>query len=173
MSRSIQTQVQYEAEKKRWDDYQEGKRSGIPSFQAAEPPSPKPADDYSDRFAKYIPAEVVTLYLALMAAAAQAPGNPTSVEWLVQHFGSNWQFWLNVVAFMAGLFATPADLYFRLKVRSRMHILICTGSFAVWALAIPDGLFKEWPPVIRGFLLPIYTFGVARYKPTPDSNDQT
>ena len=175
MPRSVQTRKQYEAEKKRWDDYQEPKRSGIPSMQGAggEPPPPKPPDDYSDRLAKYLPAEVVTLYLSLIAAAAQAAGNPTSVEWLVKNLGSDWLFWLNLVVFIVGLIATPTDLYFRLKVRSWIHILICMGSFAVWALAIPDGLFKDWPPVIRGIVLPIYTFSVARYKPTPDANGQT
>ncbi len=176
MPRSVQTQEQYESEKRRWDEFQEKKQPGIPSMQGAEPeppPIPKPPDAYSDRLAKYIPAEVVTLYLALIAAAAQAAGNPPSVDWLKDHFGSNWLSYLNAVAFIAGLIATPIYLRFRLKVRSLVHIAICIGSFVIWAVAIPDGLFKDWPPVIRGFLLPMYTFAVAFYMPTPDANGRT
>lgn len=137
-----------------------------PALQSAAPEPPKPPDEYSDRLAKYIPAEVVALYLGIVTAvAAQANGPQAEVQWLVERFGSDWFYWFNLAAFVIGMVATPLQLWYQLNVRSVVHILICMGSFFVWATLIPDGLFKGWPPIFRGILLPIYTFAVAFHQP--------
>ena len=128
------------------------------------PTPPKPPDDYKDRIARYIPSEVVTLYLALLAAVAQAKDNQASVTWLASALGPDWEFRMNLAAFILGLLGTPLYLWFVLGVRSVAQIFFCMISFVMWALAIPDGLFKTFPAVIRGFLLPIYTFVVALKK---------
>ena len=173
MPRSIQTRQQYEAQKKRWDDYQEAKRSGLPMMQGAEPPAPRPPDDYPERLAKYIPAEIVTLYSALLAAVAAAAAAPDTVVWLTNVFGENWKSILHWTAFLVGLVATPLYLRYRLNVRSLWHIAIGIGSFVLWGITIRDGLFSGWPAVIPAFLLPIYTFAVAFYEPTPDADGHT
>lgn len=170
MPRSIHTRQQYEQELARWKEYQATKEPGIPSMQAAEPPPPKPPDKYSDRLTKYVPAEVVSLYLALIAAIAQASKDPESNQWLSENVSPNWLSILYWLAFAAGVVATPIYLRFRLQVRSVIHLIICLASFVLWAIAIRNGLFQKWPPVIPALLLPIYTFSVAFYEPKSDAD---
>jgi hypothetical protein len=173
MPRSIQTQQQYEAEKKTWEAYQAAKQSGTPVLQGAEPPPPKPPDDYADRLAKFIPAEVVTLYSALLAAVAAAAAAPETVVWLTNVFGESWKSIFHWAAFAIGLVSTPLYLRYRLKVGSFWHIVIGIGSFVLWGITIRDGLFSGWPAVIPAFLLPIYTFAVAFYEPKPNADGTT
>jgi hypothetical protein len=173
MSRSIRTHAQYALEKKQFEDSFDAnvpRRKAVAQVPPTVPP-PQAPDNYSDRLTKYVPSEIVTLYLALLAATSQAIGDSATTEWMTEYLGKNWLFSLNVFAFVAGLVATPIYLRYQLNVRSYAHLLICAGSFIVWAVAIPDGLFKTWPPVVRGFLLPLYTFGVAFYEPNRPDND--
>jgi len=116
--------------------------------------SEKSGDTYRDRLFKYIPAEVVTLYLALNATLASAGNTPQ---------------WLHWVIIIVGLIGTPFYLWFAQKVRVRLQLIISTVAFLVWVFAL-GGPFTEisgYKPVYGALLLPIFTFFVAYISPPP------
>jgi hypothetical protein len=114
--------------------------------------APKP-DDYQARLLKYIPAEVVAVYLTLdgivRSAANQLPQKP----WL----------WIIFVILLIG---TPIYLWRITKVTKKVQLIISTLSFAVWIFAL-GGAFATTPwykPVYGTLLLPIYTFIVPFFE---------
>jgi hypothetical protein len=123
---------------------------------AAERAGADPVDGYKERLLKYIPAEVITLYMALSGTVGAATGASTQriAQWVI---------------FAAALLATPFYQYRILKVTKRTQLLIATGAFFVWSFALggpfeqvtkPEDL-KMWGSI--GVAL--YTFGVAFVEP--------
>jgi hypothetical protein len=115
-------------------------------------PRPSP-DTYKDRLLKYIPAEVVALYLTLHGSAAAArdtiPQAP--VQWAI---------------FAILLAATPLYTLRITKipgaVPAKRQAGIAMGAFLVWVFAL-GGPFTQlsWYQGIYGtLLLPLYTFFV-------------
>lgn len=120
---------------------------------AGAPASP-PEDTYKDRLLKYIPGEVVTLYLTLTAIQATATGAP---------------WWLGWAIFLVCTAGTWFYLRVVLIVRDRTQLIISTISFVVWVFAL-GGPFKDlswYMPIFGGLLLPAYTFFVARIPTAP------
>jgi hypothetical protein len=121
---------------------------------SGEAPLP-PEDKYKDRLLKYIPGEVVTLYVTLMSLLATASGVPGWLDWAV---------------FGVGLIATPYYLNRNLDVKDRTQLTISTVAFVVWAFAL-GGPFKmhfDWyHPIYGGLLLPAYTFFAGLVKTAP------
>lgn len=120
------------------------------------PPPPLPPDTYRDRLLKYIPAEVVTLYLGLCAIASAAPKVPEYLGWVI---------------FAVGVLGTPYYLRAYLKVTAPTQLIISTLSFLVWVFAI-GGPFKDlaWykdNQIYAALLLPVFTFVVAGITPEP------
>jgi hypothetical protein len=117
-------------------------------------------DQYMDRVAKYIPGEVVVLYLGLLASSAAAPGGPTlTLLWTI---------------FVICLIATPAYLLVKfnkekstLGLRLKLaQILISTIAFVLWAWALQDPTALHIVNPFWGrFLLPIFSFAVGLYEP--------
>ncbi|THD75330.1 MAG: hypothetical protein E7812_17425 [Phenylobacterium sp.] len=117
-------------------------------------PTPPPEDHYKDRLLKYVPAEVVTLYLTLAALLTTAPKAPS---------------WLGWAIFAVGVAATWFYLSIVLHVKDWRQLLISTLSFVVWVFAL-GGPFKQFDwymPIYGGLLLPAFTFFVARFKTAP------
>jgi len=117
-------------------------------------PIPPPEDKYKDRLLKYIPGEVITLYLTLTAIQATATGLPWWIGWAI---------------FIVGAAATWCYLRASLGVTDPTQLIISTLSFCVWAFAL-GGPFKDlswYQPVYGGLLLPIFTFGAAMFKTAP------
>jgi hypothetical protein len=109
-------------------------------------------DTYKERLFKYIPAEVVTLYLGLTAIVASARDAPHFLDWTI---------------FVAGLVGTPYYLWRWQKVTAPMQLTISALAFAVWVFAL-GGPFKDihgYKPVYGAVLLPLYTFFVAGISP--------
>jgi hypothetical protein len=103
------------------------------------------ADDYSSRLVKYIPSEVITLYVALGSILANTSPKPgPAVSWIIFSFC---------------LLATPLYLRQVAKVVDNSHLLISTVAFAVWAAAL--GRLPSIPSIYGALLLPMYTFLVA------------
>jgi hypothetical protein len=105
-------------------------------------------DTYQDKILKYIPAEVVALYVAAYGIAETArKGIPFEII-----------IW---VLFAVGIVATIAYLRRIAKVNDWSQIAISAVAFAVWVFAI-GGPFKETQPWYRDaygtLLLLIYTF---------------
>jgi hypothetical protein len=115
---------------------------------------PPPEDKYKDRLLKYIPAEVVTLYLTLTALLGAATGLP---------------WWLGWVVFAVGIVATWCYLRYPLEVKDLTQLIISCFAFVVWVFAL-GGPFKDlawYKPIYGGLLLPTYTFFIAMLKAAP------
>jgi hypothetical protein len=117
-------------------------------------PAPPPEDKYKDRLLKYIPGEVVTLYLTLTALEGTATGLP---------------WWLGWVIFLVCTAGTWFYLRVVLDVKDVTQLFISTLSFGVWVFAL-GGPFKDlgwYQPIYGGLLLPAFTFFVARIPTAP------
>ena len=121
--------------------------------------APAAADTYVDRVAKYIPGEVVALYLVLIGLAGSAPGGPTRP--------------LLIGCFVIGVAATP--LYLLVKFRREKsklgiglkvaQIVISTVAFVLWAWVLQDPTWAIVAPFWGRFCLPVFTFIVGLYEP--------
>jgi hypothetical protein len=120
-------------------------------FSDANPPT-SGADGYSDRLIKYIPAEVVALYLTLDALIRSAPEVPSYVYWGVLIF-----------CFVG----TYLYLWRIQKVKKQLQLHISGGAFLVWVFAIggPFAHLGWYNPLYAGLLLPMFTFLVALVEP--------
>lgn len=110
-------------------------------------------EQYTERLVKFIPAEVITLFVTL-DAIVKAAGGELTVAW---------------VAFVACIIATPTYLYFGAKDQkpSWLHLLVSTLSFIVWALAFSTQVAGTlgFTPLVMAVVLPIFTFFAALIKP--------
>jgi hypothetical protein len=109
-------------------------------------------DTYRERLFKYIPAEVITLYLGLNAIVASADGAPHFLYWVI---------------FFAGLIGTPYYLWRIQNVTTTTQLLVSTAAFAVWVFAL-GGPFTDisgYKQVYGALLLPLFTFFVAGISP--------
>jgi hypothetical protein len=116
--------------------------------------APPPEDKYKDRLLKYIPGEVVTLYLTLTALQGTAPGLP---------------WWLGWAIFLVCAAGTWFYLRVVLRVEDPTQLFISTLSFGVWVFAL-GGPFKDlgwYKPIYGGLLLPAFTFFVAMIPTAP------
>ena len=103
---------------------------------------------YADRLLKYIPSEVVALYLTLDATIRSSEHVPIPVYW---------------AAFLFGIIGTYLYLWRVQKVDKHLQLGISTVAFMVWVFAIggPFVYFSWYNPVYGGLLLPAYTFLIA------------
>ena len=107
-------------------------------------PNTKP-DDYKQRLLKYIPTEVIALYLTLDTLVRSSDDMPSNALWII---------------FAIGLVGTFLYLWRVEKVRKAKQLIISTIAFAVWVFAL-GGPFTALPwyePLYAAILLPLYTF---------------
>jgi hypothetical protein len=124
------------------------------SFEAAPGAATTTVDQYADRLMKYIPGEVVSLFILLNGLAANAPETIPRVplQWGV---------------FVVLLVGTWFYLRRILKVTKWQQLVISTVAFVVWVFFL-GGPFVSlgWYDQFYGtFLLPLYTFGVGLIEP--------
>jgi hypothetical protein len=114
------------------------------------------ADDYSDRLVKYIPAEVVGVYLfangTIRTAGTQIPAK-----------AGLWAGWI-VFGFMAVM--TPVYMSKVQNVKKKQQLLIVFFSFVVWVFTIggPFVNLSWYHPIWGALLLPLYTFSIATFQ---------
>ena len=112
-------------------------------------PAPTP-DDYGSRILKYIPAEVVTVYIAVQGiiTAADPAGPNATILW---------------IAFGILLALTPVYLWRITHVTKAPQLVIATVAFAVWVFALGGPFaFLPWYQAVYGaVLLPLFTFIVG------------
>lgn len=117
---------------------------------------PTGPDDYLARLLKYIPAEVVTLYVSATGIVPAVAANRTKILWVI-------------FAFCA--VATPLYMIFSTREKGRaplwMQVVLATIAFPVWAYAL-GGVFTSTPgyePYISSLLLMAVTFLFGLIKP--------
>lgn len=113
------------------------------------------ADTYSDRLMKYIPTEIIALFIALdtiIRSSTQPPATINVINWII--------FGFCIAAII--LFLIRKD-----KVKSVLQISISVGAFVVWIFALGGPfLVLGWYETLYGaLLLPVYTFLVPLIKP--------
>jgi hypothetical protein len=106
-------------------------------------------DKYKDRLLKYIPADVVAIYLALkgFVALLKPPAPIEAIYWTV---------------FVIGLVITVPWQRKIAKITKWKQVLIGTGAFAVWAISLGEpftaGNIGWYQPPYGAMLLALYTF---------------
>lgn len=129
-------------------------RSIVTSTPAAENPGArsgpgsefKPAssvDTYSDALLKLIPAEVIGVYLSMLAILNGAEDKSAYAP---------------LVVFLFGVFATWFYLRYTLQVVNKIQLLLSVGAFCVWAYSMSKGLISWYDSTNAGLLLIAYTF---------------
>lgn len=130
----------------------------------------RPADGYSDRLVKYLPAESVAFYagidkvvsshFGIDSTASTVPNAPTAA------------FIFAVALFILGFVGTPIYLWRRRLPRQPwvMNVVISTIAFVLWAYTLGGSVFViiGWYSVfVAGLLAPIFTFVAGWFEPAP------
>jgi hypothetical protein len=127
-----------------------------PKMRAADvaEPTPQVPDEYLSKVLKLIPAEVVSLYIAL-AGIIVVGGQEVNGEAL---------FW---IIFVVCLIGTPLYLMKIAKVGDFLQLGISTIAFVVWVFALggPFATVSWYQPIYGALLLPIFTFFVPMILP--------
>jgi hypothetical protein len=107
-------------------------------------------DKYTDRLIKYIPAEVIAVYLAVENIFLTS-GDESDVA------GLSW------VVFVILLVLTPLYLWRVQGVNRWQQLAISAVSFGVWVFSLggPFVYVAWYKPLYASVLLPIYVFGAA------------
>ncbi len=102
-------------------------------------------DNYLQRLFKYIPSEIILLFVTCEKIILSQSQIPISIYWYISGFC---------------LIATPFYLLFIMKVRKVSQLIISTLSFAVWVFALggPFSYMKWYKPLYGALTLPIFTF---------------
>lgn len=109
-----------------------------------EAPATQVADGYSDALMKLIPAEVISVYLAMQSILINATPKPDWIAFLV--------------VFLFGIFATYFYLRVSLKVNNVLQLWLSVGAFCVWAYSMMPQNFSWYNGTYAGLLLIGYTF---------------
>ena len=112
------------------------------------------ADAFTDRLLKYIPTEVVALYVTLDGLSRAAPPNvpKQALLWIV-------------------FFVLLVGTWFYLRrvqaVKKVEQLIISTLAFAVWVFSLggPFAAYPWWSPFLGTMLLPLYTFVIPIFQP--------
>lgn len=127
-----------------------------PSRESGAPTSPGPPiagdpvpDDYRSRLVKYIPSEVVAVYLALAGILATLDDGTKKMV-------------LSWSVFVVLLSLTPAYLAMIERVQKKQQLAISTASFFVWVFTFggPFEGLSWYDPVYGALVLPLFTFAV-------------
>lgn len=129
-----------------------GGAKGAGNSGAATLPAGTQADDYTSKLVKYIPSEVVALYIALGSILGSSDKSDSSLYWVI---------------FGVCLVGTGLYLWRVTNVTKVTQIVISVVAFFVWALALggPFESLNWYDPVYGALLLPIYTFFVPMLEP--------
>jgi len=103
------------------------------------------ADRYTERLLKYIPGEIIALYLALDAIIRSAKMVGSALHWGI---------------FLFGVAATGLYLWRVEKVEKLLQLFISSFAYCVWVFALsgPFATTGWYNPVYGAILLPMYTF---------------
>ncbi|MFD3000402.1 hypothetical protein ACFS7Z_08535 [Pontibacter toksunensis] len=114
---------------------------------------PTQPDNYLSRLLKYIPTEIIALYLTCRPLLSSGNNQYNIIHWLI---------------FAFGVVVTPLYLWKKQKVNKKSQLLISTFAFCVWVFAI-GGPFAQldWynlNPIYATLIVPIYTFLIPLFE---------
>lgn len=119
-----------------------------------------PCDTYRERLVKYIPVEIIVLYIALYGSTYAVIGTdpffPILARWLV----------------IAGIICTPLYLWNVEQVSNWVQLLVSTVGFVVWVFALGVFPVVELPwynQVAAAIFLPVYTLASPLMEGFPES----
>ena len=119
----------------------------VQKFESTQTGKKQQIDKYTDRLLKYIPAEVLTLYLTLESILLANKPDQVELHWGI---------------FAFGIIATYLYLWRVLKVEKQLQIVISMLAFAVWVFAtggpFVHPLGQENAVFYGSLLLPAFTF---------------
>ena len=112
------------------------------------------ADDYSTRLLKYIPAEVVAVYVFVEGLIKQS-SDTSSIQTLL---------W---IVFVATFILTPLYLWRVQKVQKWVQLVVSTIAFAVWVFSLggPFAMLAWYKAIYGAVLLPLFTFAAGILEP--------
>lgn len=112
------------------------------------------ADDFNARVMKYIPAEVVAVYVFVQGLISQSNGTGANMTLL----------W---IVFGVVLVLTPLYLWRVQHVGKAVQLLISTVAFAVWVFSLggPFASLSWYQAIYGAVLLPLFTFAVGVIEP--------
>ncbi len=127
----------------------------LPAGAGAPPATP---DDYKDRLLKYIPGDIVAIYVALKNGVGLMQ-EPTPIPVHTLYWAV---FWIVLVL------SVPWQLKVA-KIRKWKQIAITTGAFAVWSTSLGHPFSAEmlgnwYQPALGALVLTLYTFIVAMFE---------
>lgn len=99
-------------------------------------------DDYTARLVKYVPSEVIAVYLTI--GGILASGDPA------------WYWEAAVFGLLLAL--TPVYLFRVEGVTKRKQLFLSTACFLVWAISLGRAPFAGLDPILGAVLLPLFTF---------------
>jgi hypothetical protein len=102
-------------------------------------------DKYTSRLLKYIPAEVLVLYLTLDAIIRSSGKISLAGYWAI---------------FILGIFGTYLYLWRVERVQKQLQLLISVGAYCIWVFTLggPFVHLAWYDPIYGSLALPIYTF---------------
>ncbi|MGA9377998.1 MAG: peptidoglycan-binding domain-containing protein [Phormidium sp.] len=102
-------------------------------------------DDYISKLLKYIPTEVIGVYLTLDALVRSSEPRDMGLYWGI---------------FVFAFIITPIYLWRVQNVHNKKQLFISTTAFFVWIFATggPFATYPQYSPLYAGVLLIIYTF---------------
>ncbi len=116
-------------------------------------------DDYTARLVKYVPSEVIAVYLTIGGILASR--------------GLTWHWPAAVFGLL--LVLTPVYLYRVEGVERRKQLFLSTACFLVWAVSLGRAPFAALDPLVGAILLPLFTFTLpmwdGRSVRTPQAGD--
>ena len=125
----------------------------LPSALQKGRPTPARSDKYGDRLIKYVPAEVIAVYLAV-------DGSVRGMKKLNPEVPDQKLLAIATVILLVGTW-----LYLKRvqKVQKIQQLAISVFSFAVWVFTIggPFAYFSWYSPLYGAAFLPLYTFCIA------------
>lgn len=118
--------------------------------------TPQKPDDYRDRLIKYIPADVVAIYLSLLALIKTANPQKTpiiTVEWVI----------------FAIIFVVSVPWQVRvMKIGKWQQVAIGSVAFVIWAISLGDPFATAWStwyqPLYGSIILMLFTFLIPLFQ---------
>jgi hypothetical protein len=132
------------------------------SLRAEQRDKKEKAQSYAERVAKYVPAEVIAAYLALLPVVIQGTSTDSDERTVFL-----------AVIFGVGIIFTPLYLW-RFPGESavkKYQLVISSLAFLAWSYSIPEGLFDDigiYNRVAAAIILAVFTLASGLFAPTKE-----